>query len=70
MCIRDRARTALVISADHARYELPEWYLKGIFSNVISVEQVDGTHVELLRPPAVAGVAEAVSRSIARLDET
>ena len=69
-CKPTRARTALVISADHARYELPDWYLKGVFSNVLSSEQVDGTHVELLRPPAVAGVAAAVSRAIDRLDET
>jgi thioesterase domain-containing protein len=46
---------------------LPEWYLRSVFRRVVNTETVRGTHIELMRPPAVKDVGAAVTRAIARV---
>lgn len=67
-CRPTAAPVALIRSEDYLRYELPDWYLHTIFRNVVSTEAIAGQHVNLFRPPALARVATAVQRALARVE--
>jgi acyl-CoA synthetase (AMP-forming)/AMP-acid ligase II/thioesterase domain-containing protein len=69
-CRPTSAPVALVRSEDFGRYELPDWYLRRIFRNIVSTEEIPGQHVRLFRPPALEHVTAAVRRALARVDHT
>lgn len=66
VCRPTHSPAALIRSEDFDRYEMPDWYLRKIFRERVSSEHVAGKHVDLFKPPALGGVAEAVRRALER----
>jgi acyl-CoA synthetase (AMP-forming)/AMP-acid ligase II/thioesterase domain-containing protein len=66
---RRTAAPAVVLRAeDFERFEMPDWYIRSLFGQVLATEQLPGEHVDLFRPPALASLHEAVMRALARFE--
>ena len=61
---------ALLRSDDFDRYELPYWYLEGIFRRVVFSEDIAARHTALFAPPALETVAAAVRRALDRVEQS
>ena len=67
VCRPTQAPVALLRSEDFERFDMPDWYLRRVFSRVVLDERVAGEHTELLRPPALTSLHAAMSRALTGL---
>ncbi len=62
------APTALLLGEDFERFEMPDWYIRSLFGQVVATENLPGAHMDLFRSPALASLHEAMSRALARFE--
>jgi len=67
VCRPTQAPVALLRSEDVERFDMPDWYLGRVFPRAVLDERVAGEHTDLLRPPALSSLHEAMARALARL---